>query len=118
MVNITILKIMIKTALVPFSYGKIVRMNKKKLSILAGALLGLGLTALAAQAAYQIGEVKKARRMADIRAYFSQFGDIQVVYINEFEGDHEFSGGVALTDGRQFDFVYDQGDIIAQEVVV
>lgn len=109
---------MLKIAVVPFSCGKIVLMKKKTFSILGGALLGLGLTALATQLAYQIGQGKKARRMADIRAYFSQFGEIQVVYINECEGDHDLSGGVVLTDNRQFDFVYDQGEIIAQEVVV
>ncbi|MEQ9764570.1 DUF4651 domain-containing protein [Streptococcus sp. ZJ151] len=92
-------------------------MKNKKISILGGALLGLGLTALAAQLAYKIGEAQKTRRMTDIRAYFSQFGDIQVVYINEFEDSNETTGGVVLTDGRQFDFVYEQGEIIAQEVV-
>ena len=117
MLNIIILKIILKTALVPFSYGKIVLMKNKKLSLLGGALLGLGLTAFAAKLAYQIAEAQKERRMADIRAYFSQFGDIQVVYINDFEDEHDSSGGVILTDGRQFDFTYDKGDIIVQEVV-
>ena len=117
MLNIIILKIMLKTALVPFSYGKIVLMKNKKLSLLGGALLGLGLTAFSVKLAYQIGEAQKERRMADIRAYFSQFGDIQVVYINDFDDEHGSSGGVVLTDGRQFDFTYDKGDIIVQEVV-
>lgn len=117
MINMIILKIMSKTVLVPFSYGKIVLMKNKKISILGGVLLGLGLTALAAQVAYKIGEAQKARRMADIRAYFSQYGDIQVVYINAFEDGSETTGGVVFTDGRQFDFVYEQGEIIAQEVV-
>lgn len=92
-------------------------MKNKKISLVGGLLLGLGLTVLASRVADKIGEVQKSHRIVDIRDYLSQYGDIQVVYLNEFEKGQDITGGVVMTDGRHFEFCYDNGEIISQEVV-
>lgn len=116
MLNIIILKIMLKTALVPFSYGKIVLMKAKKSFIFTGAALGLGLVATAALLADKIGQIRQDRMVKDIRAHFSQMGDIQVLYLTKEASPYDLTGGVVMTDGRVFEFTYDLGELIYQEV--
>lgn len=92
-------------------------MKNKKSNMLGGVLLGLGLTALAARLAQRMIETNEERRMAVARAYFSQYGEIDLIYVNAFEKGSGMTGGAVLADGRTFTFSYDKDEMIAREVV-
>ncbi len=91
-------------------------MKNKKL-LLAASLAGLaGLTALGYGLQAKLADRRQARALAEIREYFSQMGDIQVLYIKDYESQgSSFSGGLVFEDGRVLDFAYDAGDIFYSE---
>ena len=85
--------------------------------LLAASLAGLaGLTALGYGLQAKLADRRQARALAEIREYFSQMGDIQVLYIKDYESQgSSFSGGLVFEDGRVLDFAYDAGDIFYSE---
>lgn len=107
---------MLKITVVPFSCGKIVLMKAKKSLIFMGTALGLGLLATTVLLADKIGQVRQERMVKEIREQFSQIGDIQVLYLTEKVSPYDLTGGVVMTDGRVFEFTYDVGELVYQEV--
>lgn len=107
---------MLKIAVVPFSCGKIVLMKAKKSLIFMGTALGLGLLATTVLLADKIGQVRQERMVKEIREQFSQIGDIQVLYLTEKASPYDLTGGVVMADGRVFEFTYDVGELVYQEV--
>ena len=95
-------------------YAKIKLMRNK--NIKTGALVGLaGLSAsivLGAAISKKLEERRREKIKARIRQYFDGFGDIDVLYINEFESDKEITtGGLVMSDGRVLSFTYKKGVI-------
>lgn len=87
-------------------------MKQKRFAFLAG-ILGLGGLAAAGVVAHQ-KQLEKEREqiLRDVRAFFEPFGDIAVVYVNDFESiRHLVTGGVVFEDGETFYFSYDHGEI-------
>lgn len=61
-------------------------------------------------------EYQKEKMTADLRQFFAEMGEIAVVYFDQTaseKGSH--SGGVVLSDGREYSFTYRKGDIVYQE---
>lgn len=93
-------------------YGKIEGMKQKRFAFLAG-ILGLGGLAAAGVVAHQ-KQLEKERQqvLLEVRDYFSSFGEISVVYVNDFESIRRLvTGGVVFDDGETFYFCYDHGEI-------
>lgn len=97
-------------------YDKMKDMKYKKLLLTTG-LAGLaGLTALGYGLQQKMADRKQACILAEIRAYFSQMGDIQVLYIKDYETHgSSLSGGLVFEDGRVLDFTYEAGEISYSE---
>lgn len=91
-------------------------MKRKNKVILGSVLLGFGITAVAARLVYnRIYDIREERIMTKIRSHLSQFGDIQVVYVNDFKCEKVLSGGAVMTDGRHFYFTYDKKENLIKE---
>ncbi|TWS94650.1 DUF4651 domain-containing protein [Streptococcus sp. sy018] len=91
-------------------------MKQKKIAL-------LGLTSLAAWLVYhnwqkQTTQQVEEKEMTDhLRQFFSQFGQIEVLYFNDYRLDDEArTGGVVMTTGQAYEFSYYQGDFTYQEV--
>ncbi len=90
-------------------YGIITVMKNKKILFGTG-LAGYTLTK-------KVTDYKRQQITQTLREFFSQMGDIQVFYFNEFESDIKMtSGGLVLEDGRIFEFIYRQGVLDYVEV--
>lgn len=87
-------------------------MKKNRFAFLAG-LLGLGGLATAAVIAKQKQQEKERQQvLEDVRDFFAAFGEIAVVYVNDFESIGRLvTGGVVFEDDRVLYFSYDHGDI-------
>lgn len=87
-------------------------MKQKKFAFLAG-LLGLGgLAAAGVVARQKQQEQQRQQVIAEVREYFSSFGEISVVYINDFESrERLLTGGVVFDNDTTFYFSYDRGEI-------
>lgn len=97
-------------------YDKMKGMKHKKLLLTTGLAGLVGLTALGYGLQQKMADRKQARIVAEIRAYFSKMGDIQVLYIKDYETqDASLSGGLVFEDGRVLDFIYDDGHISYSE---
>ena len=89
-------------------------MKNKKQNFLSGVgLLGIGgAIALGMIIRKQVEEKRHKKIEAELRQFFNQFGDISVLYFNEFESDKNLTtGGVVLSDDRIFHFLYHKGQI-------
>ncbi|MBM7636709.1 DUF4651 domain-containing protein [Streptococcus saliviloxodontae] len=92
-------------------------MKRKNLIFLATAVSVVGLLALTKERHRLREDHKQEDMMAQLRSYFSQKGDIQVVYVNTYDkSDEATTGGVVMEDGRQFEFTYYEGEILSREV--
>lgn len=84
---------------------------------LGGGALGLWFLVHRDYRKKQVELVKSQKETAAIRAYFSQIGNIQVIYINAYDQEDEATtGGVLLVDGREFVFAYFDGYILEKEI--
>lgn len=103
--------------LIPGGYGIITVMKNKKILFGTG-LAGVGLLAAAGYTlTKKVTDYKRQQITQTLREFFSQMGDIQVFYFNEFESDIKMtSGGLVLEDGRIFEFIYRQGVLDYVEV--
>lgn len=98
-------------------YGIITVMKNKKI-LFGNGLAGVGLLAAAGYTlTKKVTDYKRQQITQTLREFFSQMGDIQVFYFNEFESDIKMtSGGLVLEDGRIFEFIYRQGVLDYVEV--
>ncbi|GAB6729481.1 DUF4651 domain-containing protein [Streptococcus uberis] len=91
-------------------------MNKKTKMTWTG-LIGIptaAVLALLLKEKYQ--DYQQEKMTADIRQFFSQKGDIELVYFDVPQPQSkERNGGLVMSDGRQFSFTYQKGTIIYQE---
>lgn len=91
-------------------------MNKKQTGILSG-LLGAGLVlglGLMINDYYQEKERQYITR--DLRAFFSDLGHIDVLYVTpKLPRVVQVSGGVVMADGRHYTYTYDRGQISIEE---
>lgn len=61
-------------------------------------------------------DYQQEKMTADIRQFFSQKGDIELVYFDVPQPQSkERNGGLVMSDGRQYSFTYQKGAIIYQE---
>ncbi|HEL0704120.1 TPA: DUF4651 domain-containing protein [Streptococcus equi subsp. zooepidemicus] len=101
--------------LFPFC-DKIKSMSGKKTRIVSG-LIGLGLLAglgLRLKEVYQ--ERERQRVLAELRAFFSALGEIEVLYINSFSSKRDdVTGGLVMTDGKTYTYHYHKGSIDFKE---
>lgn len=59
---------------------------------------------------------QQEKMTADIRQFFSQMGDIELVYFDVPQPQlKERNGGLVMSDGRRFSFTYQKDKIIYQE---
>lgn len=91
-------------------------MSGKKTRIVSG-LIGLGLLAglgLRLKEVYQ--ERERQRVLAELRAFFSALGEIEVLYINSFNSKRDdVTGGLVMTDGKTYTYHYHKGSIDFKE---
>ncbi|WP_138080456.1 DUF4651 domain-containing protein [Streptococcus porcinus] len=91
-------------------------MNKKRMKNLSG-LVGISTIAvlgLALKNKYE--DYQRAKRTADLRCFFSDMGQIDVLYFNAAESEKDcHKGGVVFSDGRAYRFSYCKGDIVYEE---
>lgn len=89
--------------------------NRKQKGI--SGLLGLSavaVTALVLKEKYQ--ENRRLKITNEIRQYFSDLGEIDVLYINDYSSSFRvINGGVVMADSRVYQFTYSRGDIVFQE---
>ncbi len=91
--------------------------NKKRSLLSRFVLVGVGgVIVLGTILKKQQVEKRQEKIKNHIRNFFKQFGSISVLYLNAFESDKtRTTGGVVLTDGRTFQFVYQDGEINYKE---
>lgn len=99
-------------------YDKILGMKINKFQVATLAILGISV-------AYAIKNAKRAQHrfdtfqadgLARIREFFSEMGDIDVVYINQESSNVQvLTGGVVMSDGKIYHFCYRDGQIEYKE---
>ena len=92
-------------------------MNKKRWFLLS-SLVGLSSAAMVGRKLHQQKQMdkKKQQIISEVRKYFSTFGTISVVYVNDFETTEEMmTGGLVFDDGVTFTFRYHNGEIDYKE---
>ena len=98
-------------------YDKIKLMKSKKITLVSAGLAGIGGAALAGLIIKQrLADQRRNRIKKKIRQFFSRFGEIAVLYINEFESDKkQLRGGVVMQDDTIYQFMYQNGSIDYRE---
>lgn len=99
-------------------YDKILGMKINKFQVATLAILGISV-------AYAIKNAKRAQHrfdtfqadgLARIREFFSEMGDIDVIYVDEKASAlHTLTGGVVMSDGKIYHFCYRDGQIEYKE---
>lgn len=94
-------------------YDKIKVMKIKKVTLVSAALAGISgalLTSLIIQR--RLEEQRRDKVTREIRQFFNQLGEIEVLYINEFESDQKhLYGGVVMKDNTVYHFTHQEGHI-------
>ncbi|MGT2924955.1 DUF4651 domain-containing protein [Streptococcus caviae] len=92
-------------------------MKSKKITLVSAGLAGISGAALAGLLIQQrLADQRRNRIKKKIRQFFSQFGEIAVLYINEFESDKKkLRGGVVMQDDTVYQFTYQNGSIDYEE---
>ncbi|KHD44826.1 DUF4651 domain-containing protein [Streptococcus hongkongensis] len=89
--------------------------NRKPKGIIG--LVGLSavaVTALVLKEKYQ--ENRRQKITNEIRQYFSDLGEIDALYINDYSSSFgAINGGLVMSDGRAYQFTYSRGGIVFQE---
>lgn len=77
-------------------------------------LSAVALTALVLKEKYQENRRKKITN--EIRQYFSDLGEIDVLYLNDYTSRFgTIDGGLVMANGKAYQFTYSHGDIVFQE---
>lgn len=91
--------------------------NKKSRLAFGLGIVGIsGALALSLVIKKELAERKAEKIKATLRQFFDQQGEIAVLCVNETESDTQVTrGGVAMTDGRVYQFSYEKGQIAYEE---
>ena len=97
-------------------YDTIRNMNKKQTALLAG-LLGAGVLAASAKFYMDIQEERqKAAALKQVRDFFTDFGPIVTVFVNEVQSSKAcLVGGVVMENGLVYLFENQAGQISYEE---
>lgn len=98
-------------------YDKIKVMKNKKMTLMSASLAGISGAVLAGLIIQKhLADQRRDRIKKEIRQFFSQFGEIAVLYINEFESDRKkLCGGVVMKDDTVYQFTHQNGSIDYKE---
>lgn len=91
-------------------------MNKKKTALLAG-LLGAGVLTASAKFYMDVQEERqKAQALEQVRDFFTSFGEIATVFVDETQSDKKvLVGGVVMETGQVYLFENQSGQIQYRE---
>ncbi|EHJ51762.1 DUF4651 domain-containing protein [Streptococcus macacae] len=91
-------------------------MKKQKIVWLSGALVLTGFTVAGLVLKKRYRQKRKNEVIELVRTTFAPYGDIAVVYINDFESTAQLmTGGLVLENGRNFTFKFEKGQLFYQE---
>ncbi|EFR43712.1 DUF4651 domain-containing protein [Streptococcus pseudoporcinus] len=91
-------------------------MNKKRIKNLLGlaGISAIALLGLTLKNKYE--DYQRDKMTADLRRFFSEMGQIDVLYFNAAESEKDcHKGGLVFADGRAYRFSYSKGDIVYEE---
>lgn len=91
--------------------------NKKLHLVLLSGTIGIGVAAsLFTWHKISKKEPRRQEMIKDIRDYFSYYGEIEVLFVNNYLSEKgSLIGGIVMEDGRRFNFTYSKGDMVYEE---